>query len=348
MKLKNILLLVLMSVGIGNISAQDVHYSLFDMSPLTLNPALTGAFSGTVRVGGLYRNQGFTVSEFSGYSTPSIYVDAPISQGFRKQDWVGIGLVFLNDQAGELKLTNQIIQFSGSYHFALDKKRNSMITLGLQGGSSNRKYLSSGARPSDIIDGGIGGGGNTSTTDPTLNPTAGNGNSNFDFTKAFTDYSAGLMYRTKLKDNKNVEVGASIGHVSFTQNQNDNTEYKPNRISAHAIYSQPINDQWSIEPKVFWQAENKHNEIAVQAWGGYQLQEDIKLNMGLGYRVGDAAQVLFGADYKDFKAALAFDLTLSSLSDANSYVGGLEFAVYKIFSIYKEPVVPPAVLCPRF
>lgn len=347
MKLKNILLLVLMSFGIGSISAQDVHYSLFDMSPLTLNPALTGSYSGTVRVGGLYRNQGFTVSEFSGYSTPSIYVDAPISQGFRKEDWVGVGLTFVNDQAGVLKMTNQIIQFSGSYHFALDKKRTNVITLGLQGGSSTRKYLTADARPSDIIDAAIGGGGNTSTTDQTLLPGNG-GNSNFDISDAFTDYSVGLMYRGKMKDNKNLEIGASLGHVSFDRNQTENTKYKPNRINAHAIYSQPINEQWSIEPKLYFQSENKHQEIAVQAWGGYQLQKDVKLNMGLGYRVGDAAQVLFGADYKDYKAALAFDLTLSSLSDANSYVGGLEFAIYKIFSIYKEPVVKPAVLCPRF
>ncbi|MEL6925345.1 MAG: type IX secretion system membrane protein PorP/SprF, partial [Bacteroidota bacterium] len=33
------------------------HFSLFDFTPLTLNPAQTGAYEGSVRIGGLYRDQ---------------------------------------------------------------------------------------------------------------------------------------------------------------------------------------------------------------------------------------------------------------------------------------------------
>jgi len=39
------------------ISAQDPHFSQFFASPLTLNPAFTGKFDGTVRAAGNYRNQ---------------------------------------------------------------------------------------------------------------------------------------------------------------------------------------------------------------------------------------------------------------------------------------------------
>ena len=39
------------------IRAQDPAFSQFFASPLTLNPALTGKFSGVVRVAGNYRDQ---------------------------------------------------------------------------------------------------------------------------------------------------------------------------------------------------------------------------------------------------------------------------------------------------
>ena len=41
----------------GTAVAQDPAFSQFFASPLSLNPALTGKFNGTVRVAGNYRNQ---------------------------------------------------------------------------------------------------------------------------------------------------------------------------------------------------------------------------------------------------------------------------------------------------
>ena len=40
-----------------SVQAQDPAFSQFFASPLTLNPALTGKFNGTLRVAGNYRNQ---------------------------------------------------------------------------------------------------------------------------------------------------------------------------------------------------------------------------------------------------------------------------------------------------
>ena len=80
--------------------AQDIHFSQFGLSPLTLNPALTGAYEGTFRIGGIYRNQWSGIVKSGGYTTPSIYLDAPIVRGFGKNDWLGAGLVVLQDKSG--------------------------------------------------------------------------------------------------------------------------------------------------------------------------------------------------------------------------------------------------------
>ena len=45
-----------MLVGM-KLNAQDIHFSQYYASPLTLNPALTGKFNGLWRVTGIYRDQ---------------------------------------------------------------------------------------------------------------------------------------------------------------------------------------------------------------------------------------------------------------------------------------------------
>ena len=53
MKLVKPLLFFSLIFCFGTLQAQDIHYSLFNMSPLSLNPAQTGAFHGTFRIGGI-------------------------------------------------------------------------------------------------------------------------------------------------------------------------------------------------------------------------------------------------------------------------------------------------------
>ena len=86
-------------------NAQDIHYTLFDMSPLALNPAMAGGFSGSVRISGIVRDQWFSGLDTDGdlFFTPTINIDAPIIKGLREQDWIGVGLGYLfNDNAGNL------------------------------------------------------------------------------------------------------------------------------------------------------------------------------------------------------------------------------------------------------
>ena len=61
------------------------------MSPLGVNPALAGAYNGSYRINGIYRDQyrGAATNPFGGFS---LNIDAPIIRGIRKQDWIGVGL----------------------------------------------------------------------------------------------------------------------------------------------------------------------------------------------------------------------------------------------------------------
>ena len=137
MKILKCTFFILLMGLFGSLQAQDIHWSLYQMSPLTLNPALTGAFNGTARVGGIYRDQSRVGLE-NGFTTPSFYVDAPILN-VGKKDWVGVGGMIYNDEAGSVGLGTVGAYLSASYHKALNKKGTSLISFGLQGGMMQRR-----------------------------------------------------------------------------------------------------------------------------------------------------------------------------------------------------------------
>jgi len=72
-------LFVLILFHPGVTKAQDPEFSQFFASPLTLNPALTGKFSGSLRVAGNYRNQWPEIN--NAYITSTISVDGNILAG---------------------------------------------------------------------------------------------------------------------------------------------------------------------------------------------------------------------------------------------------------------------------
>ncbi len=349
MRLLRPLLLFFVVALFGNLNAQDIHFSLFDMSPLTLNPALSGAFEGTARIGGIYRAQSFdTPSSIRQYETPSFYIDAPIIRGFRKQDWVGVGIAFYNDKAGRLGLETSGALLTASYHFALDEDRKNMLTLGLQGGQFSRNVNFENALFADglAID--------IENSDPfgfnTSDDEGGNGQ------RDGIDFNAGLLFRSKISDTQNLEMGLSFGHVTtpdynlLNSASNADGKQRPLRIIGHATYAMGLNERWGIRPALFVQTtQGADPEIALQGWASYLInpEKQIALNFGLGYRVADAGKLLLGIDYKDFRAAVSYDITLTELNEVNNYSGAFEVSAYYILKIYKEPVINQAIFCPK-
>lgn len=327
------------------LSAQDIHYTLFDYAPLRSNPALTGAFNGSVRVGGIYRGQWFTVGSFASYSTPSFYADAPVIKGFRQQDWVGVGLTFLNDEYGMHNLRTSGGLLSGSYHLA-NKKRTNVFTLGAQYGRMNRRIMYGNLEYQQYIATGFGGEGLTTGGEFDGNGTEG------DPTVDYTDINIGLLYRSKLDKDSDIEFGLSGLHLNSDRNNllsGGGTANREMTVVGHAIYSRRLDEKWSMNPKLYFQTtEAGKSEIQLQAWAGRQVKPDFKVNFGLGYRVGDAANLLFGIEHKDIRAALAYDVTLSGARTITDYQGGFELAAYYIIKIYKNETLPPSILCPRF
>src|SRR5580704_15001664 len=111
------------------VSAQDPSFSQFFASPLTLNPALTGNFSGDLRVAGNYRNQWPSVN--NAFITSTISVDLPLLQDkLREGDRWGVGVMGMNDKTADGILTSNYFALSTAYHKTVDESGLHKISVG--------------------------------------------------------------------------------------------------------------------------------------------------------------------------------------------------------------------------
>jgi type IX secretion system PorP/SprF family membrane protein len=342
---------------VTSLKGQDIHFSQFNLSPLTLNPALTGSYEGTARIGGIYRDQWRSVL-VNPYKTPSFYFDAPIIKGLRAKDWVGVGMTVVSDEAGSSELKTGGSYLSAAYHLALDDKRKNMLTIGVQGGRFQRSVNmnSQELRFADELPKEIGGGG--------LGIGAG-ANRDIQGEVNFFDSSVGLLFRSRLADGNALDLGFSAYHViggryGLIQNTKDpvdppkpggkvkNTNTKrPMRLTLHGTYLRNLSESLFVEPSFLMQSTGGAAELALQLLFGLPIKENVNLRFGPGYRLGDAGQIFLGIDYEQFRAGISYDINVSALRSASKYQGGFEIGGYYILKIYSKKEVPTRILCPQ-
>src|ERR1051325_8850459 len=130
-------LLIAMLLVVGAVFSQDIHFSQFYASPLTLNPALTGRMNGDYRLAAIYRGQfkSFTSDpSFNLYATPAASFDMPFVFGKKRNQAVGVGILFVNDITNNKRLNTIHAQASVAYIKVLDKNFHHQLSIGLQGG----------------------------------------------------------------------------------------------------------------------------------------------------------------------------------------------------------------------
>lgn len=336
------------------LSAQDIHYSMFQMSPVGLNPALAGSFSGTARVGGIYRIQDVisgnsqSISSSRGYETYSAFLDIPVVRGIREQDWIGMGLGLNRDVSGIGNLTETSSIQAISYHYPLDKKRRNVISVGVNSGSLSYKGRNNYTFEDAIVSGGT-------SFDNNFFEESGGGSGGTAQTKV--DWGFGVSYKGDVDRVSAIRTGISAFHLNNPRKKigSGSGERLPVRITAFAEYDRLINSRTRIIPAMLVQNYKVNTEVAVQALLAYYFdpKNDITVYGGLGLRFNtlnpmDAVPVYVGFDIGDVRARLAYDATISGKGYTNRGFGALEASVNYIIKLYKRPKVDPAVFCPRF
>lgn len=342
-----LLLAICLFLGGLTTNAQDLHFTQYNMAGPQLNPAATGGFYGTFRVGGIYRSQWYSGFGTTLFSTPMAYIDAPAYRGFRKQDWFGVGMTYSQDNAGTLKLGRTSLLGSLSYHFSLDKKQKNVITLGYQWGNHSFRFNNAqDANPEDQILGG-------SSLDM-LNTEA----------ESYQGSNLGLQFTSQIAEGSRLNVGAAMfrltrANLSLLQGAGGGSGGRtriPSRFVFHGGLEQDINDRFMVFPSFMVQTQESDMEVLIQVMGGVTLPlkdqaknkpQEILAMAGLGTRLGDALQVLIGGQYGPYRVGFSYDINTSDLSEATQNVGGIEIALSYVAVIKKKPKPKPTIFCPR-
>lgn len=317
--------LIFLLFGFSIVSAQDKHFTLYNLTPLALNPALTGASTSELRAGALYRNQWRAVDK--PFSTITAYGDKKI---FLKHFDLGIGLSFLNDRSGPggLNVVNVFPSVSIQRRFG-----NHNLILGVQPGIVHKK-LQDATHPNQYD--------HSTGSYTTALPS---GESTNAYNTAYFDLNAGLTYIFRT-DKSEFQIGQAFHHLtSPNESIIANADNKlPIRYSTHAAYLNWISDKMYLNPSVLYMSHNKASEFALNIFAGRKIiyNEEMQLlgRIGLAYRNNiknvngdnflsnsDAVSVLAGATWNKVALDFAYDINASSLSDVGRNAGAFEIAL---------------------
>ncbi len=320
--------------------AQDPNFSQFFVSPLTLNPALTGKFDGTLRVAGNYRNQWPTIN--NAFTTYTASVDGNILKNrIPENDQFGVGVMAFSDKSGNGVLQNNYLALSTAYHKALDENGYHQIGLGFQGTYVSKMLNVSGLHFEDMLQ-------SNGWTGVTSEDFGGKTKLNL----SYFDMNMGLFYNGTSDGNNNFYFGASMYHVTRPKESFQDGFYLLDpRITLQGGGMMPIGEYNALHFSAMH--SRQANAVNTQIGGAYMwnLNGDVSetptnLYLGAWFRLGDAAIPYVGLEFGNFRLGASYDTNISSLKPASNMRGGAEFSLIYI----KKPADPYAkkLNCPKF
>ena len=338
---------------------QDIHFTNFRLAPLSVNPSLTGAFKGTYRISGIYRDQWRSIDNSNPYKTPFASAELNIAKGLLlDNDWVAGGVSFLTDKSGSLNFSNSMTALNIGYHMGLDKDYKNVFSVGVTYGSISRGVDLQGVTGEVIAN-------TPSTSVPIPQPifNAGAKPGDDQMSTSFTSLSVGVSYKSELDDGTLIRFGINAAHLTgsdaslfkVTGRDTINNPQIPGqnrdpfgpKIVFHGEASMLLNDKVRINPAILFQTQSGFSELALQSTADLMINREKELVGigGLGYRFGDAFELIGGVQIKNLKVMLSYDLTTSSLTQAGG--GAFELGVSYVGVLWKNPNIKPVIFCPR-
>jgi type IX secretion system PorP/SprF family membrane protein len=322
--------------------AQDPNFSQFFVSPLTLNPALTGKFNGDVRVAGNYRDQWPDISK--AFVTSTISVDLPILRGrLSDLDTWGVGLMAMTDKTANGVLSGNFVSLTTAYHKGLDEEGLQQIGIGFQGTYSNKRLDGTKLNFLDELDQN---GGWTVPSSEAID--------NRQVNTSYFDFAVGALYNGSTDGYNNYYLGISGYHLnrpkeSFT----GDVFYQLNpRVTVNAGGAIPLSDQTrTIYVSTMVSKQAGATNIMGGGAAGFLLNDDeenpTSFYVGAWARfsnVNDAIIPYLGVEYNGFRFGASYDVNVSSLKTASQSKGGIEISLIYI----KRPAGYKPLACPRF
>ncbi|MBY0536045.1 MAG: PorP/SprF family type IX secretion system membrane protein [Chitinophagaceae bacterium] len=322
--------------------AQDPNFSQFFVSPLTLNPALTGKFNGNFRVAGNYRDQWPAISKAFVTSTASL--DFPVLRGkLSDLDTWGVGILAMSDKTANGILSTNMLSLTTAYHKGLDENGMNQIGVGFQATYNTKRLDGTKLNFEDELDQF---GGWTIPSGETINDQQLNLN--------YFDVSAGVLFNGSTDGFNNYYIGASAYHLNKPRESFAGDVYYTlnTRYTVHAGGAIPLGDATKTIylSSLYSTQAGAYNFVAGGA-AGFALNDDpdnpSNFFAGIWTRinnVNDAVIPYIGLEFNGFRLGASYDVNISSLKTASQSRGGLEISLIYI----KRPAGYKPVPCPRF
>jgi type IX secretion system PorP/SprF family membrane protein len=321
----------------GSALAQDVHFSQYFTSPLTLNPALTGLVPDDIRVAANYRTQWASVSS-NPYVTGTVSYDMAILKGkLAEGDALGIGMMLLYDKSGAGGLQNTTAALSLAYHKGFGREKLQHISFGIQGYLVQKHLDFAALKFEDQFDPASG-----YNTYPTREV----------FTNAdlsYPDFNVGLMYTGQISDHATAYAGVSYYHMTQPVESflNDNHQIHP-RTTGYLGGSFDMNENTVLYASAIYQTQAAATEIMVGAAVGFimnpghdnEFQRNTVLYLGSWYRNNDALAPYVAIEWSKMRIGLSYDVNVSTFTPATHGLGAYEISLLYFGRINKRDKGP--------
>ena len=335
-----------MIMSAASLFGQDIHFSQFYMSPLTLNPALTGVMNCNTRIVGNYRNQWASVLGKNAYNTYSVSYDQKMPVG--RYDYFGFGGNVWSDVAGSLDFQTLTLKVAGSYSRRVggDRRKSHYLVIGAEGGVSQRSIDYTNAQwPSQVEDG-------------EFCPTCQSGETDLPDNFLFGDIGLGVLWFSVLDKNTNYYFGAAIDHLNganLSFYRPDQVEKYYNKMTLHAGGEFPMSRDVSLVPGAVFFSQGPSMEINAGNSFRFNMDSgsDQSFQFGAWVRLArhfedpilmDALILSTRFDYGNWGIGFSYDINVSSLSQESRGNGGFEFSmIYTVCGPQNR-----GVYCPKF
>ena len=317
--LRNLLFWILIGSS-GAVLAQDPEFTQFFANPLYLNPAFAGT-ARCPRVALNYRNQWPALTGTFVTSSASYDQHVEALGG-------GVGLLILNDKAGESTLTTTSV--SAIYSYQLNVTREFSVKFGLQGSYFQKKVDWDKLTFGDMIDERYGFIYQTREIQPNTN-------------RSFSDFSAGILGYSN-----QIYGGVAVNHLTEPEEfyiKAAPGSRLPMKITAHLGAVLPIGGNRDgttyISPNILYQKQRDFQQYNI---GLYVAKAP--LVGGLWYRGSDSFIALVGLQQGIFKFGYSYDVTVSKLSKSSA--GSHELSMGLQFQCHPKKKRFRTIKCPAF
>lgn len=326
---------ILILLSTNSLFGQDIHFSQYFNSPLSLNPAETGNFEGDWRVMANYRDQWRAIA--IPYKTLSAGYD---QQYYFQGHHFSPGFYVIQDNSGSEAISVTKIYGSLAYHRIV---KDNAINFGMQIGYVFQSIdFSRYTFPANYNnDKGI------------FEPDYGmenvdNGNDH----SSYADVNLGVSWSRKI-NRFEPDAGFAVFHVNHpTESYFNNANSRlPLRTAFHASVKTLLGKNIYIKPGFMFVSMRSARDIMVGGQAGIAVQGNQynirEVFAGLYLRNGipdpaDAFMVMGGAQFRNLAINISYDVNVSALNPYSNHRGAFEISlIYKsISSIIKTFTIP--------